>query len=677
MKEHLYTIDFSQFKAEELRNLFEQHKARVLGAIEELTAKEVVTADDLYGEKSYADLLADELHYNPMFHLKAVMDEEKYREAINALIEDMTLLSTQVMQNEKMYQVYKKLADSADFASLPQEQRKDIENTLLDYRLSGISLNAEDKAKYTEIATKLSQVQNKFSNNSLDDRQAWTKHIPESDKELLAGLNENQLALLHQFAQAKGLDGYLLNLEAPVIMMVMKNAKNRELRKEYFHAFAYVASPHSTTKGKYDNTQNVEEIVKLRQEKAKLLGFNNYAELSLATKMAETPAQVLDFLYQLRDAAIDKAQAQYELIKAFAKEKDGIEDFQPWDLQYYQTKYFAETFDIDHEEIRKYFPQTKVFAGMFEIFKRLYNIEFVYDESVKTYHPDVKFYKVYEDGKLIAGVYFDLFARSGKRDGAWMDWAFGRFETKENLKLPVTYITCNFIPPLEGKDSYLSTDEVNTLFHEMGHGLHLLLTKVKTQSICGTSVEWDAVELPSQVHENWVSQLESLRLMTAHQDTGETIPEELVNRLLEAKKFSDGPLFLVRQLEFGIFDMELYSRPETDTRSVQQVWEDVRATISNKVFGRFILSTMPCTFGHIFSGGYAAGYYSYLWAEVLAADAFEAYLEKGDIFDREVATAFKDNILAVGGTYPSMESYVRFRGRKPDPKALFKLYNIA
>lgn len=675
-KEHLYTIDWSEFKAENLRPAFEKHKKATLDSVDELLAQEKLTEEFLYGDKSYDDELDDELHYNPMGHLKAVADNEEFRKAYDELVPEMTDLSTYLLQNEKVYQAYKKLADSPEFQDFDFEHKRDIEKILLNYKLGGIALDEAGKKEYAELTSQLSKLQVQFNNNIIDDRQAWTKLIKEEDVAQLEGLSEQGLALLSMLAQQNGQEGYLLTLDAPVQMQIMQFCKNRELRKEYYYASAFLASKLSTTQGKYDNTDVVEKIVELKTKKAKLVGFKNYAELSLAEKMAESPAEVLEFLRNLRDRALEKGKEQVRLVTEFAKERDGIDKFEPWDQTYYFTLYAKEKYDVDQEEVRKYFPQDKVFTGMFEIFNRLYDIEFKVDESVVTYHPDVKFYRVYEKGQLIAGVYFDLYARNGKRPGAWMADAFNRNQTKTRVKLPVTYITCNFNPPVNNQPAYLSLIEVETLFHEMGHGLHLLLTKVKTSSLCGTSVEWDAVELPSQLHENWCNNEESLKLLTAHKDTGEPMPKSLIDKLNDAKQFTQGAVFILRQLAFGIFDMTLYSRDESDKRSVQQIWDDTREYVLKPLFGEQPASTFPCSFGHIFSGGYAAGYYSYLWAEVLACDAFEAYLEVDDIFSKDVATKFKDNVLATGGVRPSMENYVAFRGRKPELDALLKSYGI-
>lgn len=667
----LYTIDFSQFTPENLRTLFEEHKVRVKEDLAKAIALENPTLEDFYGEDTFNSTLKEELHWDPIDHISSTLSTPEFIEAYDALNEDRARLALEVSRNKDLYNQYVKLANAPEYESYPEEVKRDLELTLLGYRLNGIDLEGEKAKEYEENAVKLNEVSTKFANNNLLARQAWKKLI--TDKNELKGLSENGLELLASYAQAEGKEGYLITLAPPAIAQVMGYADNRELRKELYLAYAYLASPDDTTGGKYDNTALVQQIYELKTAQAKLLGFNNHAERSLATKMAETPEQVLTFLKELREKALPKAQEKLAELNAFAKELDGVEKLEFWDFNYYSNKYIKAKFDLDPEELRQYFPEDQVQKGLFQILERLYGLTFEVDAEVKTYHPDVKFIRVYEDGKLIAGLYLDVYARDTKRAGAWMGQAFGRFETKTRLKLPVAYICGNFTPPLNGKPALLSVNEVETLFHEMGHAIHLLLTKTKLQSLCGTNVEWDAVELPSQIHENWVFEPEALALISRNVTTGEPLPADKVERLLELNKFNSGGLFLVNQVEYGLFDMELFSK--ADDRTVHQVHKDVQAQTTNKVYGER-KTWFPNTFGHIFGGGYSAGYYSYLWADVLAADAYAAYKEAGDIFAPSVAQAFKDNILATGGTRPTMDNYVKFRGRKPSPTALLVKYGI-
>ncbi|RIY32863.1 hypothetical protein CKF54_03995 [Psittacicella hinzii] len=668
----LHTIDFSQFTPENLRPLFEAHKARVKEDLAKAIALENPTVEDFYGEESFDQTLTEELHWDAIDHISSTLSTPEYIDAYNELNEDRARLSLEVSRNKDLYKQYVKLVNSPDYDSYPEEVKRDLELTMLGYRLNGIELEGEAAKQFEENAVKLNEIGTKISNNHLLARQAWQKLI--TDKAELDGLSENGLELLASLAQAEGKEGYLLTLSPPVISQVMAYANNRELRKEFFLAYAYLASPDDTTGGKYDNTELVQQVYELKTAQAKLLGFNNHAERSLATKMAETPEEVITFLKELRQQAVPKGKEQLESLTAFAKETDGIEVLEPWDFTYYNTKYIKAKYDLDPEELRQYFPEDQVQKGLFEILSRLYGISFEVDNSVETYHQDVKFIRVYEGGELIAGLYLDVYARPTKRAGAWMNQAFGRFETATRLKLPVAYVCGNFTPPLNGKAALLSVGEVETLFHEMGHALHLILTKTKLQSLCGTNVEWDAVELPSQIHENWVYEPEALALISRHVTTGETLPKEKIDRLLELNKFNSGGIFLSNQVEYGLFDMELFSKD--DDRKVHQVHKDVRTQTTDLIFGER-KTWFPNTFEHIFTGGYSAGYYSYLWADVLAADAYAAYKEVGDIFSAKVAQSFKDNILATGGTRPTMQNYEKFRGRKPTPDALLVKYGIA
>ncbi|MFC6276835.1 M3 family metallopeptidase [Psittacicella hinzii] len=673
-KTTLYTIDFSQFTPDNLRPLFETHKAKVLASVDKLVALENPTLEDFYGEESYDETLECELNWEAIDHISSTMSTPEYIEAYNALNEDRARLSLQVSMNKDIYKQYLKLVNSPDYDNYSTEVKRDLELSLLGYKLNGIELEGEQAAEYQENAVKLSELSTKVSNNHLYARQAWQKLI--LDPAELEGVPNTGLELLQSLAQENGYEeGYLLTLAPPVISQIMGHCNNRELRKELYLAYAFLASPDDTTGGKFDNSELVQQIYELKTRQAQLLGFKNHAERSLALKMAESPEQVIKFLKDLRSHSVGKAQEQLATLTSFAKEQDGLEKLELWDLGYYTQKYAKEKFHVDSELIRQYFPENVVLKGLFTVVGKLYDLTFEVDESVKTYHPDVKFIRVYENGELISGLYLDIYARTTKRSGAWMNQAFGRFETATRVKLPVAYVCGNFTPPVNGKPALLTFSEVETLFHEFGHALHLLLTKTKLQALCGTAVEWDAVELPSQIHENWVSEPEALKYISAHVETGEPLPADLIERMQALNKFTSGGLFLTNQVEYGLFDMELFSKGSDDTRDVHQVLKDVRAETTDLVFGTR-KTWFANTFEHIFTGGYSAGYYSYLWAEILSADAFAAYKEKGDVFDKEVATSFKNNILAQGGTYPTMENYKRFRGREPSPTALLTHYGI-
>lgn len=670
-KTELHTIDFSQFTPENLRPLFEKHRDEVRKQLAEIIAIENPTLEDFYGEKAYDETLDSELHWDAIDHIKSTLSTPEYNDAYNALNEDRTRLAIEVSLNQDLYKQYVKLKDNPDFANYPDEIKRDIELSLLNYRLNGIHLEGETKKEFEENAVKLSELQSKFGDNLLAARKHWSKLYTAEE---LDGLPPTGFELLEAQAKEEGYEsGYLVTTSPPVIALVMANVKSRAVRKELYDAYAYLASPDDTSGGQFDNTEVVQKIYEIKQRQAELLGFKNHAERSLATKMAETPEQVLTFLKDLRAKSLPKAKETLRLIADFAKETDGVEHLELWDIQYYTTQYIKKVYEVDPEVVRTYFPEDQVIKGLFAIVGRLYNLTFEEATEVKTYHPDVKFIRIYEDGKLIAGLYLDIYTRNTKRSGAWMNQAFGRNETATRVKLPVAYVVGNFTPPVNGKPALLTFGEVETLFHEMGHALHLILTKVKVQSLCGTNVEWDAVELPSQIHENWCYEPEALKLISRNVNTGEPLPVELVERLRQLGKFTNGGLFLMNQCEYGIFDMTLYSKD--DARTVHEVLTDVRKETTDLIYGPRKV-WFANTFGHIFGGGYSAGYYSYLWAEVLSADAFAAYKEAGDVFSPTVATAFKEQILAKGGTRPTMDSYVAFRGRKPANEALLTHYGI-
>lgn len=671
---HLYHIDFEQYKPEALRGLFEAYRDRTRKEIAEFLAKETVTFEDLYGAKNHESTILDEMFFSGLHHLTGAANLPEFRDAYNALIPDMVAFSLEVSQNKEVFKRYLQVQQSPEYDTLNVEQKRVLDLRIQNAKLNGIDLEGEAQEKYSALVTELSQVTTKFNDNSLDSRQAWSHLV--TDVAELKGVPENNIAMMAEAAQAAGKEGYLITLDIPIVIAIQNFCEVRETRKLVQQAYAKVASPEDATDGKCDNTAIVNEIYRLKSEIAKVLGFKNVAELSLARKMAESSTEVLDFLYELRDKAIQPAKELLNDIKQFAKDELGIEDFQLWDQSFAVTAYGRKKYNLDPEEVRQYLPENKVVAGLFEIIKRLYGIEFVVDPAVKTYHPDCKFVNVYEDGKLVAGLYMDLYARKGKRSGAWMDEFVGRNLCGNELKLPIAVITCNFNPPVNGKAALLTFDEVVTLFHEMGHALHLLLTKVNVQGICGTNVEWDAVELPSQIFENWCYDKESLDLISAHHETGEPMPEDLINRIIANRQFDDNPIFLLRQLSFGIFDMTLFSRDSSDTRDVQTLWYELTSEMHQQYGGLEPNRYFPNTFGHIFGGGYTAGYYSYLWALVLALDAFQAFKEAGSVFDKTVATKFKNEVLAVGGTYPSMENFVRFRGRKPSVDALLEAYGI-
>ncbi|GAB3032892.1 oligopeptidase A [Oleiagrimonas citrea] len=611
--------------------------------------------------------------WSPVSHLHSVADSPALREAYDAALEKITDFSAELGQNRALYAAVKAVAD-AEGATLPADRRALIDHALRDFKLSGVALEEPARSRFRAIANELSKLGTGFANAVLDATDAWQHHI--TDERDLAGIPASGRAVLRQYAKEQDLDGYLVTLKQPAVHAVMTYAEDRLLREKVYWAYQTRASDQGPDAGKYDNSERIERLMALRHEAAQLLGFANAAEESLATKMAESTQTVLDFLADLAARAKPVARKELDALRAFAAERLDLANLEPWDAGYASEKLRQERYALDEEQIKPYFPLPSVIDGLFAVTQKLYGIELKPREDVATWHADARYYDVLDaDGRVFAGVYMDLYARSGKRGGAWMDVCRSRFRDGEALQLPVAYLTCNFAPPTEHAPALLTHDDVLTLFHEFGHGLHHLLTEVDLPSVGGIDgVEWDAVELPSQFMENFAWNREALDLFARHYQTGERLPDELFQRMLDARHFHAG-LFLVRQLEFGLFDFHLHLDydPERGARPMA-VLEDVRrqvAVLHPPAWQRF-----PHAFTHIFAGGYAAGYYSYLWAEVLSADAFERF-EQAGVIDRETGEAFRREILAVGATRPALESFVAFRGRAPEPNALLRSYGLA
>lgn len=611
--------------------------------------------------------------WSPVSHCNSVVNSAELREAYEACLPLLSEYSTFVGQHKGLYQAYKQLAESEEFGSYNPAQRKTITDALRDFELSGIGLAAEQQQRYGEIVKRLSELSSQFSNNVLDATLAWQKHI--SDVEELTGLPESALAAAKQAAQQKDLDGYLLTLEFPSYLPVMTYADKRELREEMYRAFCTRASEQASTKQKFDNTAIIEEELQLRSELAELLGFDNYAAKSLATKMAESPGQVLGFLNDL--ASRSKPQAERELaeLNTFAKEHYQVEQLAAWDMAYYSEKLKQHTYAISDEQLRPYFPEDRVLSGLFEVVKRLFKVEVKEKRGIDTWHPDVRFFEISDaSGELRGSFYLDLYAREHKRGGAWMDGCIDRrVDVNGELIKPVAYLTCNFNKPVGDKPALFTHDEVITLFHEFGHGIHHMLTKVDESAVSGINgVAWDAVELPSQFLENWCWQSEALAFISGHYETGEPLPQALLDKMLAARNFQSA-MTMVRQLEFSLFDFRLHHETSTVT-SVQDLLNEVRELVSvikPPSFNRFQNS-----FGHIFAGGYSAGYYSYKWAEVLSADAFSKFEDEG-IFNEATGLHFLSNILEKGGSEEPMELFKAFRGREPKVDALLRHSGIA
>ena len=609
--------------------------------------------------------------WSPVSHLNAVCNSPELRAAYEACLPKLSEYWTEIGQNQPLFQAYQALAESPAAAGFDVAQKTILEHALRDFRLSGIDLPAEQQKRYGEIQMKLSELASKFSNQLLDATQAWTKHV--TDEAALDGLTDSAKAQMKQAAEAKGLDGWLISLEFPSYFAVMTYANDRALREELYAAYCTRASDQGPNADKHDNGPVMLEILALRQELAKLLGFTNYAELSLASKMAETTEQVLHFLRDLGTRAKPFAEQDLRELQAFASEQ-GCSDLQSWDVGYYSEKLREQRYSISQEILRAYFPVDKVLSGLFAIVEKLYGIQIEELSGFDTWHPDVRLFEIKEKGAHVGRFFFDLYARANKRGGAWMDGARDkRRDATGKLISPVANLVCNFTPPVGtaavgGKPALLTHDEVTTLFHEFGHGLHHLLTRVEHAGASGINgVAWDAVELPSQFMENWCWEPEGLALISGHYETGEPLPQDLLDKMLAAKNFQSG-LMMVRQIEFSLFDFELHAT-HGDGRSVLDVLEGIRQEVSvlrPPAYNRF-----PNSFAHIFAGGYAAGYYSYKWAEVLSADAFSKFEEEG-VFNSATGQAFREAILARGGSQEPMVLFVDFRGRPPSIDALLR-----
>lgn len=613
--------------------------------------------------------------WSPVSHLNSVLNSEALREAHDACLPLLSEFQTYVGQHEGLYQAYLALSQSNDFPLLSGAQRKEIQNTLRDFRLSGIGLPAEAQQRYGEIQARLSELASRFSNNVLDATQGWHKLVV--DEAELAGLPDSVRAAARQMAELKGKEGWLFTLDIPSYLPVMMYADNRELRAEMYEAFTTRASDQGPNAGKWDNSAIMSELLTLRRELAQLLGFANYAELSLATKMADKTEQVVSFLTDLAAKSLPQGKAELEEIRTFAAEQHGQSELAAWDLAYYAEKLKQHKFSISDEQLRPYFPASKVVKGLFEVVKRVFGMKVRERLGIDTWHPDVRFYDIFDaDDELRGSFYLDLYAREHKQGGAWMDVCLGRrYRQDGSLQKPVAYLTCNFNGPVDGKPALFTHNEVVTLFHEFGHGIHHMLTRIDVAGVAGINgVAWDAVELPSQFLENWCWESEALAFISGHYETGEPLPADLLEKMLTARNFQ-AAMQMLRQLEFALFDFRLHQEFDpANPAQLPALLDEVRsqvAVMTPPAFNRFQHS-----FSHIFAGGYAAGYYSYKWAEVLSADAFSRFEEEG-IFNPATGQSFLKNILEKGGSKEPMELFRAFRGREPKVDALLRHSGIA
>ena len=599
-------------------------------------------------------------------HLNAVMNSPELRDVYNANLPKVTQYYTELAQHEGLFRKFKALAASERFPELSRAQRKIIENELRDFRLGGAELDAERKARFIAIRERLSQLSSRFSDNLLDATNAYAHYV--TDEADLSGIPGDVREAAREAAQAEKRPGWKFTLHAPSYLPVMQYADDRILREAMYRAYVTRASEYS--KPDWDNTELIREIVTLRGEMAHLLGFENYAEYSLEPKMAESPQQVLEFLEQLAARARPFAERDLAELEAFARSELHLEKLEAWDLAYASERLRMARYAFSDQEVKQYFPETTVLPGMFRLVEALYGLRITPSEAPK-WHPDVRFYAIQDrSGALVGQFYADLYARPSKRGGAWMDEAITRRIKDDRVQVPVAYLNCNFSAPLADKPALFTHDEVITLFHEFGHGLHHLLTRVDYLGVSGINgIEWDAVELPSQFMENFCWEWNVVHPMTRHADSGAPLPHALFDKMVAAKNFQSG-LQTVRQLEFALFDLHLHYDFDPDARkSVLDLLEEVRsrvAVVRPPAYNRF-----PNSFSHVFAGGYAAGYYSYKWAEVLSADAYSLFEENG-VLDPATGRRFWDEILAVGGSRPALESFVAFRGREPRMDALLR-----
>ena len=611
--------------------------------------------------------------WSPVSHLHAVKDSEGLRAVYADAEAAISDYAAELGQNRELYAAVKAVADSSGFAALPRAARTLVEHSLRDFRLSGVALEEPARTRFREISNALTRLATEFEEAVLDATQAWTEMV---DEAMLAGVPAAEREQLRQAAVEAHKEGFLVTLKQPSVQAVLTYADNRGLRERVYAAYQTRASDQGPHAGQFDNSARIEQILALRHEAARLLGFANAAEESLATKMAATPARVLEFLRDLVHRAKPVAERELRELREFARAELDLAELQPWDVAYASEKLRVARFALSEEELKPYFPLPAALDGLFAIVARVFGARLRARDGVETWHPDVRYYDVLDaDDHVRAGCFVDLYTRSGKRGGAWMDVCRSRFVDAGTAQPPIAYLTCNFAPPVGDQPSLLAHDEVTTLFHEFGHGLHHLLTEVDYPSVAGIDgVEWDAVELPSQFMENFCWQREALDLFARHWQTGARLPDELFARMLAARHFHAG-LFLVRQLEFALFDFRLHLEfdPARGARALELL-QDVRREVA--VIMPPPWQRMPHSFTHVFAGGYAAGYYSYLWAELLSADAFARFEEAG-VFDRATGDAFRRDILAVGGSRPALESFVEFRGRDPQPDALLRSYGLA
>lgn len=618
----------------------------------------------------------DELHmfWSPISHLNSVVNSDAWRAVYRSCLPRLSEHSMKIMQNTALFHAIQSIADSKEYVTLDKSQQKIIQDILRDFHLAGVHLDSKNKERFAELNKELSQLQTQFQENLLDATQHWIRLI-ENESEL-AGITPHAIAAAKQAAEKKQLQGWLFTLDMPSYEAIITYADSRDLRQEFYTAYVTRASDQGPNAGKWDNSQIMQQILTIRREMAQLVGFKNYAEYSLANKMAKTPKEVIDFLDELAKASLKKAQEEFAKLKEFAKKEYGIENLQAWDVIYYSEKLRQKEYAVAKEDFRPYFPVNQVLKGLFEVIYRLYGMQITEVKNPNTWHEDVWVFAIHdEEGNSRGHVYLDLYARTGKRDGAWMgDCRIRRKLQNGTIQTPIAFITCNFHAPVGDDPALFTHDEVNTLFHECGHALQHLFSTIDHAGVSGLNgIPWDAVEVASQFMESWVWEKPSVDLIAHHFKTHQCLPEELFEKLIKAKNFQSA-MQMVRQLQFALFDFHLHTEFDpVETNQIQTILDQVRQQLF--IFPIPEFNRFQHGFGHIFAGGYAAGYYSYKWAEVLACDAFSKFEERG-IFDRVTGKEFLHALLETGGSAEPMELFIQFRGRPPQIDALLKYNGI-
>jgi oligopeptidase A len=678
-------MDYPLFPKEELPQFNSIAPGNVKSIISEKLAANRTKIDQLLSETSpYSwdnllnpiETISDELNqlWSPISHMHAVVESEELRKAYNETLPLIIDYHTAIAQNEKLYQATQKIAEDSRFKALSKAQRKIIENDLRDFKLAGIHLPSDKKAEFAKRQQHLSELMTKFAENLLDATNGFI--LPIEDEKQLEGLPPQAIKLASDNAKMRGLSGHAFTLDYPSFSTGIKYLQDRNLRKILYEAYVTRASEEGPNATRWDNSLIMDEILKCRHEIAKLVGFNNYAEYALATKMAKTKEDVLDLLNDLVIRSKPIAEKEYQEVKAFAKTLDNLETVEAWDMPYYSEKLRESKFKFTQEELRPYFPIEHVLSGLFKVVNKVFGLTVKPETNVEVWHPHVRFFSIYDQNNALrGGFYIDLYARPHKRDGAWMDECRNRRRFSNNdIQYPVAYLTCNFMRPVDDQPALLTHDDVLTLFHEFGHCLQHILTTVDYPSVGGINgIPWDAVEFPSQFMENYCWEKESLALFAAHYQTNAPLPEDLYQKMISAKHFQSG-MQMLRQLEFALFDFQLHLTYNPEQKNIiQRLLNEVRREVSVvpvPAFNRFQHS-----FSHVFAGSYAAGYYSYKWAEVLSADAYAKFEENG-IFDKATGNAFMKNILETGGVSDPLQAFIAFRGREPSIVPLLKQSGI-